>query len=474
MCELDIAQPSSAAYPQVMRTVQGRRFGRLSCGLAALALGLGAGCAGGQTGDLSGQNGGPGDGTGEGTVNGGGGCEEHKQKLGSFDDMTDAGSAEQLLGYAEGSFDSPITWRAPGQGQAWSVGPESGQGQLHVEVTRGESAYLLTYTQPQQSGSGETTAIGTLCPPTQLGVEAHVSISTEGGALAESYDLLLRSVVPGVATLRVPLDPAKVSGSLEIGSSNPRAKLVQLSLDATLMAEGISGRIAGLEQIDYGSGASGVSSASGAVLAVWPDSAACKALWPDGGGLGLPIGAEALGVSGEDTLASLVPASPAPIRWLGGEQTTLTVSFDGAGDGCFRVSELPVEIGGGPTVSYPVTIGLKSADGKLDGSYAGTVVASGSGNSSRIAASASLQLAVEDVADSGFTSVTVPEGIDGLLLRFDSTLQAGSVASSVKLLGLTNPPCLTEPPPPPTPTPDGGSSAPGCSGQTQTPLESAA
>ena len=438
-----------------------------SFGFTALAVGLTFGCAGGQTGDLSGQNG------GQETGNASGGCDEHKQPLDSFDQMTEAGSAEQLLTYAERSFDAPLTWKKAGDGQSWQVGPESGEGQLHVDVVRGRSAYLLTYTPHEQSGAGATIDIGTVCPPTQLGVEAHVDVTTDGGALAESYDTLLRSTTLGVATLSVPFDPTKVKGTLVVSSSNPQAKLVQLSLDATLMAEGMTGRIAGLEQVQSGSGPSSAVSAASAVLAVWPDSAACQAFFQDGGGLGLPTTADALGFSGEQTLASLTPAQPAPITWLNGDSTTLSVSIEATGDGCFRVrDDLPVELGGGPSVTYPVTIKLESADGKLDGIYAGKVVATGSGGARSVIADATLNLAVDQVEQSGFASVSVPTGADGLLLRVETRLEAGSAVGSVRLLELTNPPCLTETPAP-TPTPGGGSSSPGCAGQTQTPLESA-
>ena len=147
---------------------------RLGC-LAALTVG----CEGGQTGDLSGQH--P-DGNETGTM---GGCEEHKQKLAGFDTMTEAGSAEELLAYAEKSFEEPITWLAPRQGQSWAVGPESGKGVIHVDVARGENAYALTYTDKPSSTGLDVAAI---CPPPQLGVEAHITVTTDGGALAESFD----------------------------------------------------------------------------------------------------------------------------------------------------------------------------------------------------------------------------------------------------------------------------------------------
>src|SRR4051812_24602961 len=200
-------------------------------GFTALALGslaaLVAGCEGGQTGDLSGQH--P-DGNETGTF---GGCEEHKQKLASFDTPTDAGSAEELLAYAEQSFEAPITWQAARQGQSWSVAPESSKGVIHVDVARGESAYALTYTDKPSSNGLD---IATICPPSQLGVEAHVTVTTDGGALAESFDTLLRSSAPGVATFGVPLQLAKLNGELRVTSSNSRAKLVQTGLNATLIA----------------------------------------------------------------------------------------------------------------------------------------------------------------------------------------------------------------------------------------------
>jgi len=424
-----------------------------------VALVLTAACEGGQTGDLSGEH------PGTGTETDGGGCEEHKQQLADFDTMTDSGTAEQVLAYAEKSFEAPISWKEAPAGQAWTAGPESGTGALHIDVARGEKAYALTYTAKASDSGIE---IGSLCPPPQLGVEVHVNVTTDGGALAESYDTLLRTSAPGVATMSVPLDLTKLGGSLTVSSSMASAKLVQMSLDATFMAEGTSGRISGIQQIDSG----GASSASQAVLAVWPDSAACQQLFQDGAGLGVPVEQTALGVSGTDTLASVALAEPRSITWMDGARSTLTVEIEATGDGCFRVSSLPVEAGGGAGVTYPVMIKAHSADGRLDGSYAGQVVVSGSGSARTVTAAAYLDVSVDDVAASGFADVSVPSGSDGLRLRLESIFRQGSVSGTVQLFSVENPPCLTEPVTPMA-TPGGGMSVPGCSGQAQTRLEGA-
>jgi hypothetical protein len=432
--------------------------------LGFVALVLTSACAGGQTGDLSGEH--PDTGT-EGNASG---CEEHKQKLADFDTMTDSGTAEQVLAYAEKSFDAPITWKEAPAGQAWTAGPESGTGELHIAVTRGESAYALTYTQKASDSGIE---LANVCPPPQLGVEVHVNVTTDGGALAESFDTLLRTSAPGVATMSVPLDLTKVGGSLAVSSTMARAKLVQMSLDATFMAEGTTGRISGIQQIDSGTGVTGASSAGQALLAVWPDSAACRQLFQDGAGLGVTVDQTALGETGTATLASVALAEPTSITWSDGSATTLTVAIEPSGDGCFRVNSLPVEAGGGATVTYPVTIAAKSDDGRLDGTYAGQVIVSGAGSERTVSAAAYLDISVTDVAQSGFAGVSVPASSDGLRLRIESNLSDGSVAGMIQLFSVENPPCLTEPVTPMV-TPGGGMSVPGCPGQAQTRLESAA
>ena len=87
-----------------------------------------------------------------------------------------------------------------------------------------------------------------------------------------------------------------------------------------------------------------------------------------------------------------------------------------------------------------------------------------------MSAAAYLDISVADVAQSGFSEVSVPAISDGLRLRIESTLSDGSVAGMIQLFSVENPPCVTEP----MVTPGGGMSVPGCPGQAQTRLESAA
>lgn len=466
MCEPDIAPDDPAAYLEVVRRVTGMRLHLLtSFGFSALALGFFVGCAGGQTGDLSGQNdqgGGPS--VGE-TF---GGCEENKEELEGFDTETAAGTPEALLGYAEGTFEAPISWKTAAEGQAWSLAPESDKGQLHLTVTRGTKAYLLTYTQPKDQGPGGIElASGGICPEPRLGVESHVDVSTEGGALAESFDTLLRSTDVGVATLTVPLDLAKLGGSLSASSANPKSKLVQTQLEATLTAAGTTGRITAMEQTDGGQ----VASASRALLAVWPDSAACADA-EDGVGLEVSLADTLLGTNGTETLASIALEAPADITWMDDSTTKLAVGIESTGNGCFRVKdEWPIAVDSGPGMSYPVRVTLKSDDGRVDGQYDGHAVVSGSGSDRRIQVEAVLEVDTAHAADSGFSGVSVPTSSERILVSFKVSRQQGTTSGSVDLFAVTSSPCVSQPP---MSTPGGGASAPGCDGDSVTRLENAA
>jgi hypothetical protein len=437
-------------------------FSKGCFGFGALALGFAAGCSnsGGQTGDLSGQNGGGGP-----TVGEYGGCEEHKEPLSDFDEETEAGTAEALLAYAEKTFDAPISWKTAVEPQAWTVGPETGEGKLHLTVTRGEKAYRLTYSERQSDNGLETGGISS-CPPPSLGVDAHVDVTTDGGALAESFDALLRTHDAGVATLSVPLDLSKLGGSLKATSSSANAKLVQTMLEAVLTATGSTGSLGAMEQTTVGD----VAGASRALIAVWPGSAACADA-KDGVGLEVSLDDEVLGTNGTETLASVVLAAPAQITWMDDSKAKLAVTIESAGNGCFSVKdEWPIAWDSGPGVSYPVQIKLKSDDGRVDGQYEGHAVVSGSGNDRRVEVAADVEVDAAHLADSGFSGVSVPPGSERVRVSIQVNRHGATASGSVDLFASASSPCIAEPP---MSTPGGGASAPGCAGESTTRLENA-
>lgn len=424
----------------------------------ALAL-LAFGCAGGQTGDLSGN-------TKDGNETGGfNGCKEHRQKLGSLDEVTEYGSAEQVLAFAERSFDAPLTWKAPRDGAAWSAGPETGASTIHIDVARGENAYLLTYeTEPNEDGI----EIGVGCPSPQLGVEAHVTVTTDGGALSESFDTLLRSQGAHLATFSAGLDLSKLDGELAISYSSPNASLVQVGLSATLMPEGTTGSLSGIEQVEHG----GAVSAGQALLAVWPDAPACSLgeSHQDGSGIGVAADANALGITGDAAAELISNMTPVGVAWLDGLSTELIVTTELLGDGCLRASNPAFGQGAGGTVTYPARFAITSVDGRVNGEYTGTLVTYPEGNAHGVTASAFQELTLEQVAQSGFADAQVPSEVERLRVNFEARRVGAVAEGSLHLQGISDPPCLTEPQ---QPEPGGGMSIPGCAGSTVTAIESA-
>ncbi|MDF3065074.1 MAG: hypothetical protein K0R38_675 [Polyangiaceae bacterium] len=432
------------------------RLHRLSgFGFGALALAFAAGCSGGQTGDLSGKGDRTNQKVGHETS---GGCDEQRTEV-DFDEPTEAGSANELLSYAERTFDAPLAWKGGDSGQFWSAGPESGTGALHIGVARGAKAYRITYTEPQ-NGSGQELASAVLCPPPRLGVEATVSVVTDGGALAESFETVLRSETPGVAMLNVPFAVSELEGELSVDSSNPNATLVQLGLDAILTSAGTTGSISGMEQVTSGSGPNGTVSARPAVLAVWPGVESCAA----GVGLEVALDDDVLGATGESHLAAVTPAAPVSVDWLDGSTTTLNVDIASTGPGCFRVSNSPVPGDAGPVTQYPVMVTLQSADGRLNGTYAGQVEARGGEGSQSVVAAVMLNLPAADVAESGFSDVSLPSGTETVSLQFESKASSGFV----RLVAVSASPCAMQ-----SSGSGSGSGTPGCAGANQLQVEGA-
>jgi hypothetical protein len=429
-------------------------------GLVAFAFG----CSGGQTGDLSGKNDKDGDHTGENGVLGG--CDEVKDELGSFDERTPSGSAEQLLAFAEQSFDAPLTWRAPKEGASWSLSPEAGESSIHIEVTRGEKAYELSYEQPANEQGQLSNAI---CPAPGLGVDAHVKVTTAGGALLEEYDTLLRSQGPHFASFSVPIDLSKLGGALTAASSNPNAKLVQLTLAATLSAAGTTGSLSGIEQVELGE----VASAGLALLAVWPDVLACAStdLMQDGVGVAVAADADALGITGDAAAELLSSMTPVDIDWeQGGSRTKLTVTASLSGEGCMRPATGPFPEHTWGSVTYPALYAVESADGRVKSEYAGTLQSFPNldGNANDVSAEARVVFAPNQVAATGFSGIEVPAGVEALVVELQERHSSALATGSLFLNGVSSPPC---PMADPEPQPGMGASSPGCAGQMRHVLE---
>jgi hypothetical protein len=313
-----------------------------------------------------------------------------------------------------------------------------------------------------------------VCPPPRLRLGVDVQVSTSDGALAESFGGKIEAASPNLANLNHDFELDAIAGSFAIESLPEGGELLRLGLSATLTAAGMTGSLGSLLQITYPADdpLEGAVSGQGVVFATWPESASCP---PDMSGIsGIPVGIDddALGLSGAAALELYNDATPVGLTWLDGSETLLTLSASSAGDGCVRPNPY-VYTPEDPeaTAVYPVTLRAQSEDGTLDGTYAATLTTSprqGS-ESQRVVIEVSLPIELEQLADAGLEDVTMPSGLHRLFYTLTSGVEDGAANGLLRLNGLTDPPCVTDPP---EPDPNAMGSA-GCEGTHVTELQSA-
>ena len=209
---------------------------------------------------------------GEGTDNtAGGGCDEAGRTDVALDAQTELGfSAAQLLALAEGEHAFPIVWQ--GDAESASASLQGTQTTMHVKLTRkpGASAQLVDLEPHVSTGAEDGFDIGTLgvpCPD-RLEIDVEVALSTEDGALSESFDATLISSDGLSASWSASIDFADLNGSLQVSLSGSPAgsHLMPLSVQMMHTSFAIQGSLsAGIEGKNGSAAWSGVSR-----LAEWP------------------------------------------------------------------------------------------------------------------------------------------------------------------------------------------------------------
>jgi hypothetical protein len=430
---------------------------RTALTLFGLALLVGA-CQsdnGGQTGDFSGQD-------GEGGPTTGNGCKDTETPIDAADESQLGFSADDVLAFVTQGFEAPLAWKPI---DAISYGPESGSGTLTLNATGSGEVWYVT-SAPEEDGEEGGPAIGVLCPPPRLRIGVNVELGSEGGALDESFATKVDASSPRFASLSHSFDFEALSGSLAIESvTPPEGKLGKLALSATLSPAGMTGSLGTTLEVTYGdpddpNGA--VSQSAGLIFAAWPESAACPADQQGIAGIPVTLEAEALGLSGADALESYNGSTPVTLSWNGGGESELTLSATSAGDGCVRPNPYAFSGEAEATVSYPITLQAATADGKLEGTYEATMTTSPEleGDAQRVVIEVNLPLELDELAESGLQGITLPDGLHRLFFTLSSEVEDGAAHGLLRLNGLTDPPCVTDPPEPDP----GGMSAPGCEG----------
>lgn len=201
-------------------------------------LAFAPGCGGGQTGDQSGKN-----------INGGAAegspCEDHVSDV-ALDDASALGfSADDVLDFAARRFDSPLTWQSL-DGVQYT--PGAGQSTLSLTLSPSGSAALVR-SAPRMATGGSGPGLSPLCPSDRLRIAVQAELTTEEGALLESFDSTVEASDAVSASLSQVFALAQLHGNFKVDAvassvlpgTGAAVQVSELRFVSSLSAAGIAG-----------------------------------------------------------------------------------------------------------------------------------------------------------------------------------------------------------------------------------------
>jgi hypothetical protein len=432
-----------------LRHPSGRALGRAFVALLPLVA---AACTSVQAGSQTGH---------DGDETGSGACEETVTVLGSLEEATALGfTAGEVLAQAEGTFESPIVWSAPGEIVA--VGPEQGEGRLTLTVAHAGGEIRHVASTPRDVGGGAENdggmeggpALGGDVCKSRVEIDVQLTMVTSGGALNDTVPAIVASSDPRHVTLSAELDPDALAGSLEVTPAMEGFTLTKLTVSGGMAAGTSYGSIAAQVELDDGE----VAGAGFGAVAQWPTAQSC-----DGAGVPLPFDTTLLGFTGDDVLA-LAEGAEATFTWDDGAETPLALSLEATGEvAC-------VSVGGGHEpagISFPAKLHMTSGDERIASAVDVTVIAAADAEGGLAEVQFMNQGYMLGVAPGDFASTYGISGVDVSAYDQASITVNGTFAESgstgaLEVLGLEIPPCIEDP----SSVPPGG----GCEGVNATEL----
>jgi hypothetical protein len=465
--------------------------------LLALAASLGSGCAqeGGQTGDGSDLNTGPqlppeeAEVQPEGSVATGAAspdCNTESEPIEDADATVDelGFAPSELLSWLTEPAESSLAWGdAEFDGGATpGTGPETGESGIRIEISyEGGAINLLTAGEATGEGGGDSdepppegpiaegpaielaSASSGLaefpCPP-EVEIEVLVQVTSDGGALDESFTTFVRASAANTASFRHQIPVDELGGKLTFtGDNADRWELSAVVIDAVLTPSGTSGTIQ-LNASGRGDLA-GVASAQSA--AVWPAPGECGEGLPGGGivvddehSLGDYDVGDSRDVFGE--LGAL------PLFWDDGQSTELQIDVAPHDLACVWP-----HTNGSQSVRFVADVDLTSDDGRIDGEF--LAEASVDADAMQRLGYGSLNVSLSRVEPSvaaetfGLSDDVSFDGFDWAEFYFDiwRDVQNDTVSGSLGVFGVIESECA-ENPPEPTESEDGLISVQGCAG----------
>jgi hypothetical protein len=427
---------------------------RLALSLSLLAGALSACVDGTSTGNP--HNGGP----GVGEETGSDYCKKRDSEDVAPDAPTELGfSAGEVLAFVEGTHEETVTWYPQ---RIASYGPESGSQALTLVITR-KGSPRLTHYGPDTGGA----EIGVDCGPA-IEVDVDVTLTTAQGALDERLSGTLQIKSALTASLFLRPDPNKLGGSFHITEVHtPGFKLVQLSLSITFTKFGTAGQLQPTFEM-RSNGAVGASAGDRNPLAAWGPPAC------EGGKRAVPRGEKVAGFSADEVIALLDDTRNASIAFAGSAPSALTLAPFAPLDSEYVCAQLESSVfdQSSPlgTLSIRGALGVKSADGRIDGRWPLELVATpgtgGSLASNAISFDWMQQTDAVSLPSWGIHGIDV-SGYDSASPNLSLTLgPSAPLSGELKVIGYKLPNCSSEP----VTMPGGGVGVPGCPGSTPTEL----
>ena len=343
------------------------------CGLCLTACNSDAGTSTGNPVPLPDAGRGPNDGdvgTG-GLAEHGGYCNAgDKTPLALDEDSTLGFSPNDLLAFASGTKEETIQWQMPRTGLTY--GPESGDRAITITVTPKGTAHHVEPAPPgsnliDHGGAGPAIDLDSSMCTSWIEIDVEVTVESQGGAIDERFDAVLRGHTPHMASLYVSIKPEMFQGNFEAQLDSTLGELVigGLQLGLRFSSFGVSGTFdAWFQSVSTAGGDSaGVATGGGAPLAII-GAASCI-------GSGFAVGLEDAveNVTAQDALDMLAEHPEIDITWETDATTTSSFAFAPATQsGCVLLdNELPGDL----SIVIDGTLSMTSADGRLEGSWPG-------------------------------------------------------------------------------------------------------
>jgi hypothetical protein len=389
-------------------------------------------------------------------------CDQSERALG-LDEVSDLGfSAAQLIGWVSGEHRQSLLWND----QNASFEPEHGRSEIVLGVEPLGARFIdrspKARSDGREEGPGlalaEIAYVNDPCGDS-LALDVRLTISTAGGALAETVDTVLMARASDAVDGSVVLPVDQLLGSFEGGTPIPdgfvQRGTPELLLGFTLSRYGDSGTLGLYSQFESVDGQA-VGQGGFGRIAQFPADNYCEQ-----GGVSASRDQTVRGVSLAAVLQQLAKSSPAR---LDGSSASIDLSFQS--DAQHLCVGLEGSESGTTSIEFPGRVTLHSSDQRIDGALdvmlageatAGTLTTSSATLNRFITGRAA---GAQALADSPIQQSLDLSNYDGAAIDFSVMVTDSEALGFLRASGLDEAECVSNPPP----VVPGASGSPGCRG----------